>query len=249
MVRGFRSRPTRRALLGAALAIGVGGRARSGDGLTVFAAASLKPALDAFVADWPMPLAISYGGSGTMARQVAAGAPADVVILAARDWMEWLAGEGVLDGAPVNLATNRLILAAPPGAKPVELTEAALLARLGPEGRMAMGDPMSVPAGRYGQQALETLGLWAQLAPRALTAENVRAALAFVARGDVPLALVYRSDARGTGVEVAATIPASAHAPIRYPAAQVAGARPGAAALLAALGDAGPLFAAHGFAP
>ena len=239
----------RRALLAGALGVAVAGRpALAAERITVFAAASLKPALDALAADWPAPIALSYGGSGTMARQVAAGAPADVVILAATDWMDWLGDEGVLDGAPRAVAGNALVLAAPLGSGPVALEAEALHDRLG-TGRLAMGDPLSVPAGRYAQEALENLGFWQALAPRALLTEDVRAALAYVARGDVPLGLVYASDAAGIAVEVAARIPAAAHAPIVYPGAVVTGARTGARTFLDHVAGSGAFLAAHGFAP
>jgi molybdate transport system substrate-binding protein len=229
---------------GAALAVARPARA---GGLFVLAAASLKPALDEIAAGWDGVVAVSYGGSGAIARQAASGAPADVVLLAAQDWMDWLVGQGVVQGKPVRIAGNRLILAGPPGAAPLDLTAAAIEARLGPEGRFAMGDPLSVPAGRYGQQALESLGLWDRLRPRAILVENVRAALAYVARGDVALGLVYGSDALGTGVVEVAAFPASSHQPIAYPGAVLRGAGAGAAAFLAHVAASGHVFAKHGF--
>ncbi|WP_167767059.1 molybdate ABC transporter substrate-binding protein [Jannaschia formosa] len=239
---------TRRALLGAGLALALTGPLRAQSPLTVLAAASLKPALDEIASVWPEPVAISYGGSGTVARQAAAGAPADVILLAAVDWMDWLAGQGVLQGEPTVIASNRLILAGPPDAAPLDLTLEAIEARL-EGGRFAMGDPVSVPAGRYGQQALETLGFWTSLQSRAILAENVRAALAFVARGDVALGLVYASDAVGSGVAEVARIPQTAHQPIVYPGAVLRGARPGAEAFLRSVAEAEAVFARHGFAP
>ncbi|MEM7644603.1 MAG: molybdate ABC transporter substrate-binding protein [Pseudomonadota bacterium] len=239
---------SRRVVLGAALAAWAW-PARAGDRLVVLAAASLKPALDEIAAGWAAPVAVSYGGSGTIARQAAAGAPADVVLLAAEDWMDWLVGQGVLAGAARSVAGNRLVLAGPAEAPPLALERAAVLERLGRDGRLAMGDPMSVPAGRYAQQALETLSLWDAVAPRALMAENVRAALAYVARGDVPLGLVYGSDTRGTGVSLLAEVPGSAHAPITYPGAVLARAGPGATAFLDHVAASGEVFARHGFGP
>ncbi|MEM8848814.1 MAG: molybdate ABC transporter substrate-binding protein, partial [Pseudomonadota bacterium] len=182
-------------------------------------------------------------------RQAAAGAPADIVLLAAEDWMDWLSGQGVIAGRAQSVAGNRLVLAGPAGAGPLALDRGAILDRLGPDGRLAMGDPMSVPAGRYAQQALETLGLWDMVAPRALMAENVRAALAYVARGDVPLGLVYGSDARGTGVSLVAEVPGTAHAAITYPGAVLAGAGPDAAAFLAHVTASVEIFRRHGFGP
>ena len=209
--------------------------------VSVFAAASLKGPLDAIAPE----ARISYAGSGAVARQVAAGAPADLAILAAADWMDWLAARRPVRARAV-VARNALALVGPRGAAPLDLTPDAVAARLG-GGRIAMGDPMSVPAGRYAQQAFETLGLWGAVAPRVLAAENVRAALAWVARGDVPLGAVYRSDARLDAVAEVAAIPDAAHAPILYPAATLADARPEADALMARIAAAGAVFAAHGF--
>lgn len=246
MVRRFPIELPRRGFIAAAAAA-TAMPLRAEAALSVFAAASLKPALDGIAGDYPGgPVAVSYAGSGTIARQVAAGAPADVVILAATDWMDWLAEEGALRGAPQPVATNRLVLAGPRGAAPVALTQEAMLDRLA-GGRMAMGDPMSVPAGRYAQQALESLGLWTALAPHALMAENVRAALAYVARGDVRLGLVYGSDVRGAAVDIVAEIPPGSHARIVYPGAVTRMAGAGAEAFLDHVAAAAGRFARHGF--
>lgn len=249
--------PSRRAaLLGIAAAtttttaavFGAGRASAGGTGaVSVFAAISLRPALDAIAAGWDGPVRVTYGGSGQIARQVAAGAPADVVVLAAADWMDWLAARGHLDGAPVPVAANALVLAGPTGSGPLGLTPAALDARLG-RGRFAMGDPASVPAGRYARAALRDLGLWPVLADRLLLAENVRAALAYVARGDVPLGCVYATDLAGTGAVAVARIPPDAHPPIVYPAAATHRGGPAAAAFLAHLRAAAATFDAHGFA-
>ncbi|WP_371153287.1 molybdate ABC transporter substrate-binding protein [Jannaschia sp. 2305UL9-9] len=241
---------TRRAMLAGGLGASVlsVGQLRADTGLTVFAAASLKAALDEVASTWTgPPVALSYAGSGTLARQAALGAPVDVVLLAARDWMDWLQAQGVVASAPVSVAGNRLVFAGPSGAEPMPLTGDGIRARLGPAGRFAMGDPLSVPAGRYGQQALETLGLWSALRPQAILAENVRAALAYVARGDVPLGLVYKSDGIGSGVSEVAAIPATAHQPIVYPGAVLRGAGPDAPAFLAHVQASGEVFAHHGF--
>lgn len=249
MARRIRSDPTRRGVVLGAVA-GAGLLAaptilKAQSRLTVFAAASLKPALDEIAAD--RDVALSYGGSGAIARQIAAGAPADAVILAATDWMDWLTAQGALSGDAVAVAGNRLVLAGPPDGEDVALTPDAISAALD-GGRLAMGDPMSVPAGRYAQQAFETLGLWPGLSDRLILTEDVRAALAYVARGDVALGAVYRSDTLGTGVSVAATLPETAHAPIVYPGATV-GFRRGAGAFLERVRTATDVFAAHGFAP
>ena len=222
---------------------------RAEEALTVFAAASLKPALDEIAAGWAAPVAISYAGSGALARQVAQGAPADVILLAAEDWMDWLIERDALAAPPVAVAGNELVLVGPPGAAPCDLSLGPMRDRLGADGRLAMGDPMSVPAGRYAQQSLESLGLWDALAPRALFAENVRAALAYVARGDVPLGLVYASDAVGTGVSLLDRAAPDTHAPIVYPGAVLRGAAPGAMDFVAHVARQGSIFRAHGFAP
>lgn len=239
--------PTRRAVIAGGLALLVPIGARAQGPLVVFAAASLKPALDEIAAGREGGAALSYASSGTLARQVAAGAPADVVILAAADWMDWLDGQGLLEGEAVSVASNRLVLAGPPDAAPVALETGAILARLG-EGRLAIGDPMSVPAGRYAQQALEALGLWPALAPRLLAAQDARAALAYVESGDAPLGIVYGSDTAGTAVSMVAEIPPQSHVAITYPAAVTRGAAPGARAFLERVAASGEVFAAHGFA-
>ena len=240
-----RSRSSRRAILAGGLALAAA-PLRAQEPVRVFAAASLKPPLDAIASAWGGPVAVSYAGSGTVARQVAAGAPADLVILAATDWMIWLTARRALGPARA-VARNGLVLAGRAGSPPLALTPQAIMVRLG-GGRMAMGDPMSVPAGRYGEQALRALNLWTALEDRLLLAENVRAALAYVARGDVPLGLVYRSDARTPGVAALAEIPATAHDPIVYPAALTAEAGPQARAFLERLSASAATFAALGFA-
>ncbi|WP_308915596.1 molybdate ABC transporter substrate-binding protein [Jannaschia sp. LMIT008] len=241
MASPFRS--DRRAVLAGGAAYCVAGAAGAEDVLTVFAAASLKTVLDG----WALPgTRLTYAGSGTLARQIAHGAPADVVILAARDWMDWLIGQGAVGRAHV-VAGNVLVFAARAGGAPLPLTSDAVLDRLG-DGRLAMGDPLSVPAGRYARQALVSLGLWDAVVDRLIVAENVRAALAYVARGDVPLGVVYRSDL-GAGVDAVAEVPPDAHDPIEYLAAVTAGAGAPAHALIDDLTRAGDVFAAHGFTP
>ncbi|WP_179379494.1 molybdate ABC transporter substrate-binding protein [Jannaschia marina] len=245
MAARIRSELTRRGLLGAALALAAPTLVRAAEPPLVFAAASLKPAIDDVIAG--SSVRVSYGGSGAIARQLAEGGPADVVVLAATDWMDWIGGRGLLRGTPRVVARNGLVLGAAPDVGRVALSAEGITDVLG-SGRLAMGDPMSVPAGRYAQQAFETLGLWPTVAERLILTENVRAALAYVARGDVPLAAVYRSDASGAGVSVAAGFPAASHAPIVYPGAVVSD-HPEAAPFLDRLAGAGEIFAAHGFAP
>lgn len=189
------------------------------EGLTIFAAASLKEPLDKIVADFPGSR-VSYGGSGALARQVQRGAPADVIVLANTAWMDVLvAAEAVT--APVAFASNALVLVGQPGAPAVELTAADLTGALDGD-RMAMGFVASVPAGIYGRQAFETLGLWEAVRPFVAEVENVRAALALAIRAEVPLAVVYASDTRVTpDLSVVARFPSDSHDPILYWAAAV----------------------------
>ena len=220
--------------------------------LTIFAAASLKEPLDQLLLTRP-GVVVSYGGSGTLAQQVIAGAPADLVFLAHPDWMQAMEDAGVLTpGSLTDLLGNQIVLVAPGGTADVALTPAALDAALGPDGRLAIGMTASVPAGIYGREALETLGLWDGVKDRLAEVDNVRAALTLTERGEVPLGLVYRTDARVTpNVSVVATFPEDSHAPILYQAATVAGGDPAAADLLALLSspEGQAAFAAAGFVP
>lgn len=188
------------------------------DAPLVFAAASLRGALDE-AAEAYGGAVLSYGGSGTMARQVAGGAPADLVILASEDWMTWLVAQGGAARAEA-LLSNSLVLIGAADAEPLATpTAASLLARLS-GGRLAMGQTQSVPAGIYGRAWLEQAGLWAALSPHLAETENVRVALALVARGEAPLGLVYATDAQADpGVRTVYEVPRDAHPVILYPAA------------------------------
>ena len=191
--------------------------------LTVFAAASLRGALEDIAAAYGGKLVLSYGGSGQIARQVAQGAPADVVILANVIWMDWLEAQGSIGaGNRLDLLGNSLVLVGPQGAEPLtEITADSLLQRL-TDRRLAMGQTQGVPAGIYGRQWLENTGFWPQLAPRLAETENVRAALTLVARGEAPLGLVYGTDAEAEdGVVILYRIPDDMHDPIIYPAAMI----------------------------
>lgn len=194
--------------------------------LLVFAAASLKPALDEIVA-LPEARAIadvrtSYAASSALARQIDAGAPADVFVSADLEWMDWLQQrEHVATATRFVLARNELVLVAPT-ASTLQLTldrNTDLRGALG-DGRIALAEPGSVPAGKYAKAAFERLGLWAQVETRYVATENVRAALALAARGEAPLAAVYRSDAVSEPkVRVVVAFPDDSHPPIVYPAA------------------------------
>ncbi len=213
--------------LGLAAATG----ARAAD-LTVFAAASLKTALDEIAADWATEtggtLSIVLAGSSALARQIEQGAPADLFISASPEWMDELDTQGLLEpGSRRDLLGNTLVLVAHgPDAAPLDLVPGAPLAgRLG-DGRLAMALVDAVPAGIYGKAALMNLGLWDSVSAKVAQTDNVRAALALVATGEAPLGIVYASDALAEpGVSVAGIFPADSHPPIVYPAAAIAGPR------------------------
>jgi molybdate transport system substrate-binding protein len=200
--------------------------------LLVFAAASLKDALDEQVAGFERGGArrarVAYGASSTLAKQIENGAPAQVFISADIEWMEYLAARNRIDPkSRVNLLANRLVLVAPAASGvEVEIAPGFPLDRLLAEGRLAIADPDHVPAGRYGRAALEALGIWQRVSGRTAPADNVRAALALVARGEAPLGIVYRTDAlEEKRVRIVAEFPASTHPPIVYPAAVTATGR------------------------
>ncbi len=219
----------------------------------VFAAASLKNALDDAVAAYPAAkVTVSYAASGPLARQIEAGAPAGIFISADEDWMDELAAKSAIEPeSRFDLLGNKLVLIAPADSK-ASFSFAQkndLVAGLG-DGRLAVGDPQSVPAGKYAQTALENLGFWAKLEPHLARAESVRAALALVDRGEAPLGIVYATDAAAdTGVRVLDRFPETSHKPITYPAALVKGADPAARDFLAWLKTpkAAPFFEKQGF--
>lgn len=227
--------------------------------LTVFAAASLKESLDeaaaAFGKATGQTVRVSYAGSSALARQIEQGAPADLFFSADRDWMDYLQQRGLIDrGSRRDLLGNSLVLVAPASSdtRPLVLKQGTDLSpRLGRQGRLALALTASVPAGKYAKAAFTSLGMWPALAPRVAEAENVRAALTLVARGEAPLGVVYASDARAEpAVRVVAAFPARSHAPIVYPIAKTANSRhPQANAFARWL--AGPaaaeIFRQHGF--
>jgi len=189
--------------------------------VTVFAAASLKTALDEISLDWPAPVTISYAGSGIVARQVAQSAPADVVILANTRWMEWLHSNGAVDPASTRvLLGNSLVVIGSPEKQAFAADSPGAIIRALGDGRLAIGQTETVPAGIYGRAWLENIGAWSDLAPRLAETENVRAALAFVARRETPLGLVYASDAKAEPrVKTLYQVPPDLHPDIVYPAA------------------------------
>jgi molybdate transport system substrate-binding protein len=192
----------------------------------VLAAASLQEALNAAADAWaakghPRPV-LSFAASSALARQVEAGAPADLFISADEEWMDHLAQAGRLKpGTRQDFAGNALVLIAPTAqAHRITIRPAFPLAFALGNGRLATGAVDSVPAGRYAKQALTALGVWPQVASRIAGAESVRAALALVARGEAPLGIVYATDANAEPrVKIVGTFPESSHEPIRYPLA------------------------------
>lgn len=227
--------------------------------VTVFAAASLKTALDGIAAEWSAEtgheVVVSYDGSAKLAKQILQGAPADIFFSAAENWMDEVAGAGlIVPETRRDLLGNALVLVAHGQAAPVEIGAGLDLAGMLGGGKLAMGMVDSVPAGQYGKAALQTLGLWASVEGSVAQSENVRAALALVAAGEAPLGIVYSSDAiaddgAGDAVSVLGTFPADSHPPIVYPAAVIAPSKPAAVAFLEALSSerAGAVFAAQGF--
>jgi molybdate transport system substrate-binding protein len=223
----------------------------------VFAAVSLKGALDevgALVARrtgvTPTP---SYAGTSLLAKQIEAGAPADIFVAADEQWMDYVDERRLIASATrVDVVGNRLVLIAPKDRVPALKIGPgfALAAALGAGGRLAVADPLNVPAGRYGKAALAMLGVWDSVATRLAPADNVRAALAFVARGEAPLGIVYASDVVAEpGVRVVDTFPTGTHPPIRYPAALTVRASKDAAGVLAVIAsaEARAIFVKHGF--
>ena len=224
--------------------------------VTVFAAASLTSALgklgDDFTKSTGVPVRFSFAGSSTLARQIEAGAGADVFFSADQEWMDYLEQRGrIQKSSRHNLLGNRLALIAPADSK-IELTIAPgfPLARALGNGRLATGDPDSVPVGRYARQALTSLGVWNDVADRLVRAEDVRHALVFVAQGEVLLGIVYQTDALGEKrVRLVGLFPPETHLPITYPMALVDGAGPDAARFVEFVrSDAGrAVFEGYGF--
>ncbi len=198
---------------------------------TIFAAASLKNALDAVNLAWEKngggKVTVSYAASSALAKQIEGGAPADVFISADLDWMDYLRKKNlVARGSDFNLLGNSLVLIAPKDST----LEATIgkdfpLAKLLGDGRLATADVASVPLGKYAKAALTSLGVWTSVEGKLAQAENARAALKLVATGEAPLGIVYATDAKAEkAVKVLATFPAASHPPIVYPAGALAAA-------------------------
>jgi molybdate transport system substrate-binding protein len=224
--------------------------------ILVFAAASLTDALGEIASDYQksahVRVQLSFAASSGLARQIEAGAGADLFFSADTDWMDYLAKRNLIQAATRrSLLGNTLVLIAPVHST-ITLKIAPhfpLAAALG-ERRLATGDPDSVPVGRYARSALQALGVWDQVATRIARAENVRVALAYVTHGEAPLGIVYGSDALvDHGVRVVDTFPADTHEPIVYPVALTRSAQASASGFLAYLSSpaAGQVFARYGF--
>ena len=200
--------------------------AAQGKDVVVFAAASLKNALDDAAGQWQRAsgkkVVISYAASNTLIKQIEQGAPADIFISADLDWMDYGQQKGLIrPDTRFNLLGNRLVLIAPKDSSVSATIQPGFdLAALLKGGRLAMGNVDAVPAGRYGKAALEKLGSWDGVKDKIAQAENVRAALVLVARGEAPLGIVYQTDAASDpSIKIVATFPESAHPPIIYPTA------------------------------
>jgi molybdate transport system substrate-binding protein len=227
------------------------------DGTLVFAAASLRNALDEVVAGYQRQtgrtVKVSYAASSALAKQIAQGAEADVLVSADLDWMDYVEKLGLVKpGTRANLLGNSLVLVAPKASTAtIRVAPGFDLARVLGDGRLAMADPESVPAGKYGKAALTSLGAWDAVAPKIAPSENVRAALKLVSLGEAPFGIVYGSDAFADDtVKVVGTFPAESHPPIVYPVALITGGRSTEAADFVAVlksPAATTIFEKHGF--
>ena len=226
--------------------------------ITVFAAASLTNVLqelgDGFTKDASIPVRFSFAASSALARQIENGSRADMFFSADLEWMDYLESRKLIQPATRrDVVGNQLVLIAPADSKIVLKIQPhfALAATLG-KGRLATGDPDSVPVGRYAHEALANLGVWDEVSARLVRADSVRSALAFVDRGEAALGIVYATDALiDKKVRVVDTFPAATHMPIVYPVALTIGAKPDAAKFLAYIRgpEGSAAFQRHGFIP
>jgi molybdate transport system substrate-binding protein len=225
--------------------------------LTVFAAASMKNALDdvdaAYTAKTGVKIIASYAASSVLAKQIEQGAPADIFMSADTDWMDYAtARKAINEGTRINLLGNSIVLIAPTnsGINNVTIGQGFDLAKLAGNGKIATGDVSAVPVGKYAKAALEKLGAWQAAETKFAMAESVRAALTLVARGEAALGIVYSTDAKvEPGVKIVGTFPADSHPPIIYPVAATTAAKPDAASYLAFLRSAAAkaIFEKYGF--
>ena len=225
--------------------------------LTVFAAASMKNALDdvdkAYTAKTGAKIVASYAASSALAKQIEQGAPADVFVSADTAWMDYVKDKKAInEPTRVNLLGNSIVLIAPKDSKidKVTIDQGFDLAKLAGDGKVVTGDVKAVPVGKYAKAALEKLGAWTAVEPKMAMAENVRAALALVARNEAALGIVYSTDAKvEPGVKIVGTFPASSHPPIVYPVAATSTAHKGTDDYLAFLrsSEAKAIFEKYGF--
>src|ERR1700751_995199 len=202
--------------------------------LTVFAAASMKNALDdidaAFTARTGVKFSVSYAASSVLAKQIEQGAPADIFVSADTDWMDYaISKKTINEPTRSNLLGNSIVLIAPKDSKidNITIAQGFDLAKLAGDGKIATGDVKSVPVGKYAKAALEKLGAWQAAEPKFAMAESVRAALTLVARGEAVLGIVYSTDAKvEPGVKIVGTFPPDSHPPIIYPVAATTTAKP-----------------------
>ena len=245
----------RRSALTAALTLALATPAAA-DEVVVFAAASMKTALDKVAAEFQAStghsVTISYAGSNALAKQIIEGAPADIFVSAAVNWMDEVEKAGLIaEGSRKDMFSNTLVLVASGDAAPVDIGPGFDLAGLLGDGKLSMALVDAVPAGQYGKASLESLGIWDAVAPSVAQSDNVRAALALVAAGEAPYGIVYATDAVAeTGVKVVGTFPSDSHKPITYPGALLTGAADEAdkafyEAITSDAGDA--IFAEQGF--
>jgi molybdate transport system substrate-binding protein len=231
--------------------------ARAEETITVFAAASMKNALDevnaAFTKASGVKVTASYAASSALAKQIESGAPADAFISADLKWMDYVADKKLIKpDTRFNLLGNKLVLIAGKDSKisQVKISHGFDIAKLAGDGRIAVADVKAVPAGLYAKAALENLGAWAAAEPKLAQAENVRATLAFVARGETPIGIVYETDAKvEPNVKIVGYFPDSSYPPVTYPVAATATAKPDSAKYLQFLrgGAAKAVFEKYGF--
>jgi molybdate transport system substrate-binding protein len=247
---------TRRAALAVVLLLPLALPARAqAPTITVFAAASLtdtmKAVADAYQAKTGAKVTLSFGGSNTLAQQIDQGANADIFMSADPQWMDFLAKNNrIAADTRRNLLGNRLVLIGGSASKPITIAPKFDLAGALGDGRLAMADPAAVPAGIYGKAALTALGVWDSVSGKIAAADNVRAAMQFVSRGEAPYGIVYETDTRvDPGVHIVAAFPENSHPPIIYPVALTKTAVPQAKDFLNYLSgpDAKAIFEKAGF--
>jgi molybdate transport system substrate-binding protein len=233
------------ALVGMAFSMLASAASPAKEELLVFAAASLTNVMQeigtAYTKETQQPVKFSFAASSALARQIEGGARADVFFSADSEWMDYLQTRNLIERASRrDVVGNRLVLIAPASSTlQLKIAPGFPLARTLGSGRLSTGDPDTVPVGRYARSALTSLGVWNEVADRIVRADNVRSAMAFVARGETPLGIVYETDAFiDRKVRIVDVFPSSSHTSINYPVAAMVSARPGAARLIAYLDSA-----------